>query len=376
MPPENNKSLSAPHSGQPAFSGKHGSTSEPALVAELVGKSVQSQTPVQAQTLAGSASIKIGAPATAQDNQPQTNTSSSPKPKAQALSLLAALSAYAMWGVLPLYWKTMSAVPAFEILLHRIFWSFIFLLLLVCCTKQLKSCLGVLQERKKSLLLLASSLCLSANWLIYIWAVNNEHVIDASLGYFLTPLLNMCMGVLIFRDRPNRLQWCAILLAAAGVSCQVIMLGKLPLIAISLALSFSAYAVLRKINTVDAVSGLFWETAFMLPLVFAAFALLHMNGQTHFDVPALLLIMLMLSGIITTVPLVFFTYSAKRLSLITLGLLQYIGPSLSLAIGVFIFKEVLQAGHVVSFVLIWLALALYSAESIRIYAATPLKQAQ
>lgn len=282
--------------------------------------------------------------------------------------VLASFTAFLLWGILPIYWKTLDSYSAGQILLFRIIASFIFLLFLVLLTKQLNSTLKTLKNKRLFIAFAFASLALSGNWLIYIWAVNSGHIVDSSLGYFLTPLVNTVFGLLFFKDRLSRLQWIAICLAVLGVSCQLIMLGRLPWIALFLALSFGTYGVLRKKEPVDSIPGLFLETLILTPLALTALIWFWKNNyQGLFQINLQLDPFLLATGVVTTVPLLLFAYGAKRLRLTTLGLMQYIAPTGQLIIGVFIYKEELSLAYLFSFAFIWAGLIIYSLESLRVY---------
>lgn len=295
------------------------------------------------------------------------NGNNNSREKGQKLALTAALGAFATWGVLPIYWKNLAFIDPFTILLHRIFWSFIFLLLLMLFSGKLRATLAMLRHRRTAITVAACSLLLSANWLIFIWAVNAGHIVESSLGYFLNPLLNMVFGVFFFKERPTFLQWSAIFLAFCGVGVQVIMFGRLPWIALSLAFTFAAYGVLRKTETIDSMPGLFLETSITVPFVTIGLIWLGLHGDTGFTTSIPQSLLIMCAGIFTSVPLIFFAFSAQRLSLTTVGLVQYISPSTSLLIGVFLYGEVVGLGHLISFALIWTALAIYTIASLHIY---------
>ncbi|MDR2892348.1 MAG: EamA family transporter RarD [Deltaproteobacteria bacterium] len=287
--------------------------------------------------------------------------------RSRMLGLWSALVAFNIWGVLPIYWKLLSFISPQLILLYRIFWSYVFLLAIVLKSGKLRQTFALLKHRRTAITVTVCSILLTGNWFIFIWAVNSGHIVETSLGYFLNPLINMILGVIFFRERPDPLQWLAILIAFSGVAVQVWIFGRLPWIALSLGTSFALYGMLRKTETIDSVPGLFLETSVMFPLVTAGLIWFWINGDTSLitSVPQTLLIMC--AGIFTSIPLLLFAYSAQRLSLTTLGLTQYISPSISLLIGVFIYGEPLTSGHLISFMLIWIALAIYTFESIRLY---------
>ena len=297
-----------------------------------------------------------------------SSTKNAPGPTPQLAGLGAAFGAFALWGVLPIYWKVLVNFSAIQILLYRIIASFVFLLILILLTRQLRTSLAVLKNKRLLITFTCASFILSANWLIYIWAVNSAHIVEASLGYFLTPLVNTVFGMLLFKDRLSRLQWLALSLAVLGVGCQVLMLGRLPWVALVLALSFGAYGVFRKKEPLESIPGLFLETLILTPPAIGLLIWFWANpSQDIFLIQPSFNFFLLGSGIVTTVPLLLFAFGARRLRLTSLGLMQYIAPSCSLFIGVALYKEPLTSGHLLSFAFIWLGLIIYTLESLRLY---------
>lgn len=277
-------------------------------------------------------------------------------------ALYAAL-AFAMWGIFPLYFRQIGHVPSGEILIHRIVWSLAFVLVVLSLRRQWGWLKPVLSQPRVLLAFTASAVLLSANWLTYIWAVNNGHVIDASLGYFINPLVNVLLGYTVLHERLRRMQWVALSLAAAGVLWLTLQAGHLPWIALALAGSFGAYGLLRKVATLGALEGLTLETLLLAPIAALVLGVWMLQGTSTFPAPDLPTnAWLIAAGPITAIPLLLFAAGARRISLTTLGLLQYIGPTLQLALGLWLFHEPFSAARLVGFVLIWLALALYSAE--------------
>ena len=283
--------------------------------------------------------------------------------KASFEGFIAGIFAFVGWGLLPAYWKQLHDVPALEILCHRVVWS---LAVRRAVLGGGRGVGAVLVERKKSCLLCVSGLLLGANWLIYIFAVNSGRVLDTSLGYFITPLVNVLFGFLFFHDRLGRLQTLALGLALGGVGYQLLLLGRLPLVALGLAFSFGTYGLIRKWVQVDALTGLFVET---LVLLAPALAFLLYRGHLGAGVFASGLLrqdlFLCGTGVVTSLPLVAFAFGARRLSLASLGFLQYISPSLTFILGLFVYHEPLEGAKFVTFVLIWIAIVLYSIESLK-----------
>lgn len=280
--------------------------------------------------------------------------------------LVNAIIAYIMWGVLPLYWKLFNDVPAGEILSHRVVWSFVFMGILVTIQRRWGDMKRIATSRSQLLSLAASGLLIAVNWLIFIWAVNNGHVVETSLGYYLNPLLNVLLAVVFLHEKPNRGQWLAIAIASAAVLIIAINYGRFPWIAISLAVSFGLYGLAKKKTVQDASVGLLSETAVVLPIALGYWIYLAVVGEsTVWTLSSSMFIELLLSGVVTALPLLFFARAAARLSLSTLGFVQYIGPTIMLLLSVFVFKETVSPILLVGFALIWTALVVYAVSSIR-----------
>lgn len=278
-------------------------------------------------------------------------------------ALYAAL-AFALWGIFPLYFRQIAGVPPGEILVHRIVWSLVFVLVVLTLRRQWGWLGPVMRSPKVLLAFVGSAVLLSANWLTYVWAVNNGHVIDASLGYFINPLVNVLLGYTVLHERLRRAQWVALAVAAAGVLWLTLLAGHLPWIALVLAGSFGAYGLLRKVATLGALEGLTLETLILTPVAASLLGVWVSQGTSAFPASdASTNVWLIAAGPITAIPLLLFAAGARRISLTTLGLLQYIGPTLQLALGLWLFHEPFSPARLAGFALIWLALALYSAES-------------
>ncbi|UZP68833.1 EamA family transporter RarD [Desulfovibrio mangrovi] len=277
--------------------------------------------------------------------------------------MIAACGAFVMWGLLPLYWKMLGEVPATEILCHRILWSAVFVGGIVTITSRWAELAKALRSRRTLLTMTCSSVLIGINWWLYIWAVNSGHVLETSLGYYINPLVNIMLGFLFFRDRLRPLQLVAIALAAGGVIYQLVQFGKLPWVALSLAFSFSFYGLLRKIASVESIPGLMFETLVLTPIIVCYLLFLHMQGGGAFgSMGSGTDLLLAGAGVATSLPLVGFAYGARRIRLITLGLLQYVAPSIAFLLGVFVFKEPFSVDHLITFGCIWSALLLYSGE--------------
>ena len=274
--------------------------------------------------------------------------------------------AFSWWGLFPLYFRIVTGVPAGEVLAHRIVWSLVFLLCLLTVRGQWAWLGQVLRQPRVLASFSASSLLLANNWLIYLWAVSNGHVVDASLGYFITPLVNVLLGYTLLHERPTRGQWVALALATFGVVWLTIAAGTLPWIALMLGISFGAYGLMRKVATLGALEGLALETMVLTPLALFALGYWVWQGNAVFPAPDLTTnVWLLVFGPITAIPLLLFAAGARRLPLTTLGILQYIGPTLQFGIGVWVFNEAFTASRAVGFGCIWTALVIYTLDGLR-----------
>jgi chloramphenicol-sensitive protein RarD len=280
----------------------------------------------------------------------------------------AAALAYILWGLFPLYIKQIEVVPALEIVAHRSVWCLVFMLLLLAAMRRFAWLREVLRQPRTLGIFTLSALLLSGNWLIYVWAVNHGRVLDASLGYFINPLVNVMLGYLVLHERPRAGQWAAVGIAALGVLWLAVGAGNLPWIALTLAASFGCYGLLRKTAPLGAIEGLTLETLVMAPLMVALlgwYALGGFGGAGRFAHGDLALDgWLLLAGPLTAIPLLLFAYGARRVTLATLGLLQYLGPSIQFLLGVFLYKEPFDPARGIGFALIWAALVVYSAEGL------------
>ncbi|PKF51375.1 EamA family transporter RarD [Enterovibrio nigricans] len=280
--------------------------------------------------------------------------------------VLLALGAYTMWGVAPIYFKALTDVPPLEVLVHRILWSFFFLALILRMSGGLSRVRLLLKDKKRLGLLTITAVVIAANWLIFIWAVNSGHMLDASLGYYINPLFNVVLGMVFLGERFRKLQWLAVSLAFLGVAVQVITFGSLPWVALVLATSFGCYGLLRKKINVDAATGLFIETAVLLPA--AVIYLLFIADSTTSNMmenSMPLNLLLMAAGVVTTLPLLCFNGAATKLRLSTLGFFQYIGPSLMFMLAVGLYNEPLSADKATTFAFIWTALVIFTIDAIR-----------
>ncbi len=281
------------------------------------------------------------------------------KPRHARDGLLFGLGAYALWGVLPIYFKAIGQVPAVDIVVHRILWSLPFLGLLIGLSRGWPAVAAAFGQRKTLAILGLSALLIATNWLLYVYAVTSGHIIAASFGYYLNPLANVLLGRFVLHERLSRLQWLAVAIAAAGIS--VLAAGALGQLWISLTLcvSFSLYGLLRKIVAADAVTGLAVETALLFPLAAAWMAWRVLTGVPVFGGGESQTILLLLAGIVSITPLLLFTAAARRMRYSTLGMLQFLAPTLQLLIAVLIYGEPFRLAHAIAFGAIWTALALY-----------------
>ena len=281
------------------------------------------------------------------------------------LGYMAALSCYVLWGFLSLYWHLLAKAEAYEILAHRILWSVVFMLIVVFSTKRwhvLKTdCRALWQNKKRGALLVTAAIIISLNWLTYIWAINHNHVIDTSIGYYINPLVNVLFGAAIFGETLSAPKRLSITLAVIGISLMTWQIGKLPWVSVALALTFGIYGALKKMLKLDPFTSITLETLLLFPFAFYHVANLTAAGTSHFD-PANPTFSLLLSGcgVATAVPLILFSYGANLLPLNVLGFFQYISPSITLLLGIFFFNEPFGITQLFTFGFIWLALLVFS----------------
>jgi len=277
-----------------------------------------------------------------------------------------AFIAYFIWGIAPAYFKLLKQVPAEEILTHRVIWSFFFMLLLLSLSRSWGDVRKVFAMPKKVCMLLISALLVGGNWLLFIWAINHNHILEASLGYFINPLVNVLLGMLFLGERFRRLQWVAVVLAFAGVVVQLWVFGSLPIIGIGISLTFAFYGLLRKKIAVDAQSGMLIETLWLLPAAgIYLFFIAHSATSNLAANPLSLDLLLAAAGIITTIPLLCFTAATSRLKFSTLGFFQYIGPTLMFLLAVMFYGETVKPSQLVTFAFIWGGLAFFIADALR-----------
>ncbi|MBK7312942.1 EamA family transporter RarD [Candidatus Aalborgicola defluviihabitans] len=273
--------------------------------------------------------------------------------------------AYTLWGLFPLFFKRLAAVGPLEVVMHRTVWSLVFVVLVLLVRRRWAWLRAVRKPRVVGIFALSATL-LASNWLVYIWAVNNDHVLDASLGYFILPLMNVALGYVFLHERPRAGQWMAFAVACAGVLWLSWQGGRVPWVALTLAITFALYGLLRKVAPLGALEGLTLETLVLAPAALVAMGWMAWHGQgalvaqDHTS-----LAWLMLSGPVTALPLLLFAAGARRIPLSMMGVLQYISPSILVLLGVWLYDEPFAGPRVMGFVLIWIALALYTAEGWR-----------
>ena len=290
----------------------------------------------------------------------------SSKPKSHETSgVLAGIAAFITWGLIPGYWKLMRAVPATEILAHRYVWTMVFLTGLLTWQQRWAEVRSNLQSRRAVGYCFISGCTISINWFLFIWAVNIGRIIETSLGYFMTPLVNVLFGALFLGERLTRVQFASVCLAVVAVLNLTFGYGYFPWIAMLLCVSFGVYGLVRKQSGTAAIPGLFFETVLLAPIALAYLTLLQIRGQLVFAHDGWWLSALLLTtGIVTAVPLVWFGHAARHLRLTTVGFLQYLSPTCSFLLGVFVYHEPFSRAHLITFSLIWLALIVFTAEAV------------
>ncbi len=282
--------------------------------------------------------------------------------------VICASSAFLIWGLSPMYWKVLHNIPAFEIIIHRVVWSFLFLLVILISKSHWKEFVTAVKSRRTFLVLLPTTMLLGSNWFIYIWAVNNGHILQASLGYFINPLINVLLGMIFLRERLRPLQAISLILAGIGVLYLTFHYGEFPWISLSLAFAFGFYGLIRKVATVSSLVGLSVEMFVLSVPGWAYILFLESKGTgALFSISIKIDLFLMGSAFLTAIPLLLFTLGARRLTLSTLGFLQYIAPSCMFLMGVFLYNEPISSAQITTFILIWAALGIYSTDSAMVY---------
>ncbi len=287
------------------------------------------------------------------------------KQKPAYIGLTTAATAYLIWGLSPVYWKSLAAVPAFEILMHRMIWSFLFLLPLIFFTGRRDAFKSALKSPQVMLILLSTTLLVGFNWFLFIWAINSNHILQTSLGYYITPLVSVFLGMIFLKERLRRMQVVALGLATFAVGVMTIRYGHFPWVSLALAFSFGLYGLIRKIAPVGALVGLTIET-----MLLSVPALLYLGYLDHLGTGAFWRMGtgtdLLLAGaaLVTALPLLLFTIGARLLHLSTVGFLQYIAPSCTFTLAILVYNEPLARPQLAAFILIWAALVLYSLDSV------------
>lgn len=282
---------------------------------------------------------------------------------AEKVGILYAAGAYIIWGFLPIYWKFIDQIPAGEILAHRIIWSFIFMLIIVFSFRKwsgfIQECKSILKDMKKLISITVASLFISLNWLTYIWAVNSDHVIQASLGYYINPLVSIILAIIVLKEKLTKSQTLSVILAGLGVFYLTVSYGVFPWVSLFLAFSFALYGLFKKVVDIPAMYGLTIETMIVTPIAIIYLLFLPKNTFSLLTIASTENLLLLGAGIVTALPLLMFASGARRIPLAMVGILQYIAPTLMLLIGVFLYHEVFSVEHLIAFGMIWLALIIY-----------------
>jgi chloramphenicol-sensitive protein RarD len=294
-------------------------------------------------------------------------------PASARAGVIYGIAAYGLWGIFPVYFKAVKQVAAPEVLCHRVLWSLAFLLVLMLCRRNWSAVYAALRCRRTLATLCVTTMLIAGNWLVFIWAVAHDRVLEASLGYFINPLVNVLLGLIFLREWLRGWQIFSVVLAATGVGYMTLTAGHFPGLALFLALSFGAYGLLRKTAPVDATVGLTVETALLAPLALAYLGYQMFAGRAVFGAGSLRLdVLLMAAGLITAIPLLWFTEAARRLRLSTLGFLQYLSPTGHFLLAVLAYGEPFTRAYLITFACIWTALVVYSIETVKTARRVPL----
>src|SRR5438046_6549905 len=283
----------------------------------------------------------------------------------ETYGLVAGIAAFTTWCLIPIYCNLRAAVPVSDILAYRLVWTIIFLFVVLSGERGWPKLISIVRSLRESIYCLTGGLAIASNWFLFIYAVNTDRVVESSLGYFMTPLMNVLFGAIFLRERLTRLQFVSVLLAALGVLNLTFDYGRFPWIAVLLCITFGLYGLLRKQSGTAAIPGLFLETILLVPFALVFLIYLQRSGTLMFACAGWSLSMLLIStGCVTAVPLFWFGYATRHLRLITVGFLQYLSPIGSFFLGVFLYHVPFMRGHLVTFVLVWLALALFTGEAV------------
>ncbi|MDD2273076.1 MAG: EamA family transporter RarD [Desulfuromonadaceae bacterium] len=290
--------------------------------------------------------------------------SSISKDKEAGVGLGCGILAYLMWGGFPVYFKSLGSVPSLQVVAHRVVWSLLFLFLLILVWGRSADVWTALKSRRTLLILVTTAFLIAANWLIFVIAIDHAQILQASLGYFITPFFSVFLGFLFLKERLRRMQLFGLLLATCGVLLITVQFGHIPWAALTLALTFSCYGLLRKIVAVDALVGLTVETLLVAPVAVAYLVFVSLNGAGSFPLSGIKInSLLMFSGIVTAVPLLLFATAARRLKLATVGFLQYLAPTLQFLLAVLVYNELFTLSNLCSFMLIWCGIFFYSVDA-------------
>lgn len=295
------------------------------------------------------------------------------------MGIFYAAFSYLIWGILPIYWKLLQNVSSDEILANRIVWSFVFMIMLLLISRKWREFAQTLRgfktNKKQLFALLIASLLISGNWFLYIWAVNSNHLIEASLGYYINPLVSVLLGMIVFREKLSLAQYYSFALAIIGVLIMTVSYGKFPWVAFLLAFSFGVYGLMKKLVKVDSTIGLTLETLVVTPIAFAYMIFLASKGtQAFLSLSIGTDLLLIGSGAATALPLLFFAKGAQKIPMATLGFLQFIAPTLTLILGVFLYHEHFSNIHLLSFLFIWTAITLYSISKTKLFNRLEMKR--
>ncbi|NCA98515.1 MAG: EamA family transporter RarD [Clostridia bacterium] len=285
----------------------------------------------------------------------------------KSIGVATAVVAYTLWGFLPVYWKVLGAVPALEVLSHRIIWSLVFVALIIGFGRQWGRIRPIISDHHQVRLIILAAIMIALNWGLFIWAVQSNRLLDSSLGYYINPLIAVLLGVIVFKEKLNPWQKLAIASAAIGVLILIVKAGRVPWLSFALALTFGIYGAIKKAVKATSLIGLALETAVLAPLALLFIISRQVSGQGALGGSSLTVTLFLLgAGVATAIPLILFAFSAKRIPLSTLGITQYIAPTLMFLFGVFVYHEPFQVVNGISFAFIWLALVIYSLSQVKV----------
>ena len=287
-------------------------------------------------------------------------------PEIDLRGLAFAVAAYGWWGLGPIYFKAVRHVAPLEILAHRVIWSFVALLILLSVRRRWDALRSAIRHRPTLLILFGTSVIISSNWFVFIWAITHDRVLEASLGYFINPLVNVLIGFVVLKERLTPAEWFSVAIAATGVTWLTISAGVVPWVSLTLAVSFAVYGLLRKIARVDSIEGLTIETGTVLAIAIGYLVFLELRGDAAFlSVSVTTDVLLLLAGVVTATPLLWFAIAVKRLRLATIGILQYLSPSIHFALAVLAYREAFDRTRFIAFAIIWISLLIYTADNLR-----------